>query len=163
SIPNIYAIGDCVGGPLLAHKASYEGMLAVDNILGKKRKIDYSIIPNCIYTDPEIASVGLSEEDAKVRYGDIKIAKFPYLGLGKAYLIGRTEGYIKMVGDAKGKILGIEIFGESACDLIGEAALAQAIGANVEDICRVVHAHPTLSELFQEAAHVFCGTAIHGA
>lgn len=161
SIRNIYAIGDCVGGPLLAHKASYEGILACDNILGKSRSIDYFNIPNCIYTDPEIASVGLSEDAAREAHADVRIAKFPYLASGKAYLLGKTEGWIKIVGDSNGTIFGIEIFGEGACDLIGEATLAKTVGVSIKDLSYVVHGHPTLSEIFQEAAHAFSGTAIH--
>lgn len=163
NIKNIFAIGDCVAGPLLAHKASYDGMVAVDNILGKSRAVDYSNVPNCIWTDPEIASVGLSEESSRTKYPDARVAKFPYLGSGKAYLMGRSEGFIKIIGDPKGNILGVEIFGEEACDLIGEAVLAKSCGINIKDWARVVHGHPTLSEIFQEAAHVFCGTPIHGA
>ncbi|MBI5143827.1 MAG: dihydrolipoyl dehydrogenase [Candidatus Omnitrophica bacterium] len=158
SISGIYAVGDCVGGPLLAHKASYEGILACDNILGKPRSIDYSNVPNCIYTDPEIASVGLNEEAARQNYADVRIGKFPYLASGKAYLLGKTEGYIKIVGDSKGTILGIEIFGEGSCDLIGEATLAKTVGVNIKDLSHIVHGHPTLSEIFQEAAQAFLGT-----
>lgn len=161
SVDNIYAVGDCINGPLLAHKASYDGILACDNILGEKRIADYSNIPSCIYTDPEIASVGLTEEDAKTRYQDAKVAKFPYMASGKALISGKTEGFIKMVGDSNGKILGIEIMGEEACDLIGEATLAKTVGMKIKDLCRVVHGHPTLSEIFQEAAHIFDGTGIH--
>jgi len=162
AIDNIYAIGDCItGGPLLAHKASYDGILACDNILGRERLADYSSVPNCVYTEPEIASVGLNEEEARAKYADVKIARFPYLGSGKAFLIGRTEGFIKIVGNSKGEILGIEIMGEEACDLVGEATLAKASGINIKDLSHVVHGHPTLSEIFQEAAHIFSGTAIH--
>ncbi len=158
---NIYAIGDCVSGPLLAHKASYDGMLACDNIMGKRRKTDYSNIPTCVWTDPEIASIGLTEEEAKISSSDIKIAKFPYLASGKAYLLAKSEGFAKIIGDQNGRILGVEIFGEGACDLIGEAALARTCGINVKDWQNVVHAHPTLSEILQEAAHIFCGKGIH--
>lgn len=158
---NIYAIGDCVSGPLLAHKASYDGMLACDNILGRVREVDYSNIPSCIWTEPEIASVGLSEEEAKAKYADARIAKFPYLASGKAYIEGKTEGFIKIMGDSKGAILGVEIFGKDACDLIGEAVLAKTLNVNIRDWAHVVHGHPTLSEILQEAAHIFCGTAIH--
>lgn len=158
---DIYAIGDCVAGPLLAHKASYDATVAIDNITGKNRKADYSNIPSCIWTDPEIASVGLSEEEAKATYPDARIAKFPYLASGKAYLEGETEGFVKIIGTAKGEILGVEIFGKDACNLIGEATLARTAGVNIADWSRVVHGHPTLSEVLQEAAHVFCGTPIH--
>lgn len=161
NVKNIYAIGDCVKGPMLAHKASYDGILACDNILGKNRRADYSNIPNCIWTDPEIASVGLSEEDAKAKYPDARVAKFPYLASGKAYLEGKTEGFAKIIGDSKGTILGVEIFGKGACDLIGEATLAKTAGVNIEGWAKTVHGHPTLSEILQEAAHVFCGTPIH--
>lgn len=160
-IGSIYAVGDCVAGPLLAHKASYDGMLAVGNILGDKRRADYSNVPNCIWTDPQIASVGMCEEEAKAKFPDAKAAKFPYLGSGKACIGGHVEGFVKIIGDARGVILGVEIFGHAACDLIGEATLARTAGVNIRDWARVVHGHPTLSEIFQEAAHVFCGTPIH--
>ncbi len=161
SVKNIYAIGDCVAGPLLAHKASYDGMVACDNIMGNARRVDYSGVPSCIWTDPEIASVGLNEEEARAKYPDLKIAKFPYLASGKACMMGKSEGFIKMMGDSKGKVLGVEIFGMEACDLIGEAGLAIYSGVNIKDWAHVIHGHPTLSEIFQEAAHIFTGTAIH--
>ncbi|MBU0605064.1 MAG: dihydrolipoyl dehydrogenase [Candidatus Omnitrophica bacterium] len=160
-IPSIYAVGDCVSGPQLAHKASYDGILAVDNILGGERKADYSNIPNCVWTEPEIASIGLCEEDAKAAHPDAKIAKFPYLASGKAYLEGEAEGFVKVIGTPAGEIIGVEIFGKDACNLIGEAALAKTRGVNIKDWSRVVHGHPTLSEIMQEACHVFCGTPIH--
>lgn len=159
---NIYAIGDCTRGPLLAHRASYDAIIAVDNILGCARKKDYSNVPNCIWTEPQIASVGMCEEEAKAKCPAAKVAKFPYLGSGKAYLMGKTDGYAKVIGDDKGSIMGVEIFGEGACDLIAEAALAKTAGVDIEEWCRVVHCHPTLSEIWQETAHVFCGTPIHG-
>lgn len=158
---NVYAIGDCVSGPMLAHKASYDAIVACDNILGKERKADYSNIPNCIWTDPEIASVGMTEEDARANHPDAKIAKFPYLASGKAFLMGKSEGFVKIIGDSKGVILGVEILGEGACDLIAEAVLAKTSGINIKDWALSVHGHPTLSEVLQEAAHIFCGTPIH--
>lgn len=161
SVKNVYAIGDCIGGPLLAHKASYDAMLACDNSIGKKRKADYSNVPNCIWTEPQIASVGLCEEEAKAKYPDTKVAKFPYLASGKAYLMGKLEGFTKIIGNSKGDILGVEIFGEGACDLIGEATLARTLGVNIKDWAGVIHGHPTLSEVLQEAVHIFCGTPIH--
>jgi dihydrolipoamide dehydrogenase len=159
---NIYAIGDCTRGPLLAHRASYDAIIAVDNILGCARKKDYSNVPNCIWTEPQIASVGMCEEEAKAKCPDARVAKFPYLGSGKAYLMGKTDGYAKVIGDDKRNIMGVEIFGEGACDLIAEAALAKTAGVDIEEWGRVVHCHPTLSEIWQETAHVFCGTPIHG-
>ena len=161
SVKNIYAIGDCVSGPQLAHKASYDGILAVDNILGGSRVRDYSNIPNCIWTEPEIASVGLTEEEAKVKYQDLHIAKFPYLASGKAFILGKNEGFAKVIGSSKGDIIGVEIFGVGACELIAEAVMARTIGLNIKDWAHVVHGHPTLSEILQEAARIFCGTPIH--
>ncbi|MCX5686835.1 MAG: dihydrolipoyl dehydrogenase [Candidatus Omnitrophica bacterium] len=160
-VKNIFAIGDCVAGPLLAHKASYDAMLAVDNICQKMRKVDYSNVPNCIWTNPEIASVGLTEEEAKAKYPDLKVARFPYLASGKAFIKGAVEGYAKIMGDSKGCIIGVEIFGDEACDLIGEAVLAKTMGIKIGDWAGVVHGHPTLSEILQEAAHIFSGTPIH--
>lgn len=161
NVKGIYAIGDCVKGPLLAHKASYDGILACDNILGHARSVDYTNVPSCIYTDPEIASIGLGEEEAKAQFPGAKTAKFPYLASGKAYLMGKSEGYIKITGDKDGKFLGCEIMGEGACDLISEGVIFKTLGLNIKDLANIVHGHPTLSEIFQEAAHVFCGSAIH--
>jgi len=155
TVNNIFAIGDCVAGPQLAHRASYDGILACDNILGDSRKTDYSNCPSCIWTEPEIASVGLTEEEAKANHPDCKVAKFPYLGSGKAYLLGKQEGYAKIIGDAAGRILGVEIFGYGACELIAEAVLAKTAGINIKDWARAIHGHPTLSEILQEAAQVF--------
>ena len=155
SVQNIFAIGDCVAGPLLAHRASYDGILACDNISGLTRTADYSNCPSCIWTEPEIASVGLTEEEAKARYPDCKVAKFPYLGSGKAYLLGRQEGYAKIIGDSGGGILGVEIFGYGACELIAEAVLAKTAGINIKDWAAAIHGHPTLSEILQEAAQAF--------
>lgn len=161
NVSGIYAIGDCVGAPLLAHKASYDAMAACDNIRGEPRKADYSNIPSCIWTDPEIASVGMTEEEAKAKHPDAKIAKFPYLGSGKAFIEGKTEGFVKIIGDSSGRILGVEILGKGACDLISEAVLARTMRINIRDWARSVHGHPTLSEVLQEAAHIFCGSGIH--
>ena len=155
SVQNIFAIGDCVAGPLLAHRASYDGILACDNILGGTRTADYSNCPTCIWTEPEIASVGMTEEEAKAKYPGCKTAKFPYLGSGKAYLLGKQEGYAKVIGDPGGMILGVEIFGYGACELIAEAVLAKTAGINIKDWAGAIHGHPTLSEILQEAAQVF--------
>jgi dihydrolipoamide dehydrogenase len=161
SVASVFAIGDCVEGPQLAHKASYDGMVACDNILGNERKADYSSVPSCVYTDPEIAIVGLTEEEARERHPDAKIAKFHYLSSGKAFLMGRHEGFIKLIGNSKHAILGVEIMGEGACELISEAVLAKSSNLTIDDLARAVHPHPSISEIFQEAAHIFRGKAIH--
>jgi len=162
NVRGVWAIGDIAdGGPMLAHAASYEGIVACDAMLGEERAIDYSVIPNCVYTEPGIATVGMGEEEAKKRSGEVRVAKFPFTASGKANVIGKTEGFIKVIGDRTGKIMGIEIFGSDAHELIGEASLALSLGANVEDLARTVHCHPTLSEIFQDVAHSFLGTPIH--
>lgn len=158
---HVYAIGDCVDGPQLAHKASYDAILACDNILGRNRQADYSVIPSCIWTDPEIASVGLPEDEAKARHPSVRVAKFPYLASGKAYIEAKTEGFVKIIGDESGRLLGVEIMGALACELIGEAVLAISQKMTVEEWGAVVHGHPTISETLQEASHVFCKHAIH--
>lgn len=163
NIANIYAVGDCIAGPQLAHKASYDGMVACDNIMGKKRKADYRFIPTCIWTDPEIACVGVSEESAKEKSLNYKIAKFQMSACGKACIDGSTDGYVKLIGSDDGRVVGVEIIGSDACNLIGEAAVAVSSGISIADWSRVVHGHPTLSEIFQEAGHVFCGTPLHSA
>jgi dihydrolipoamide dehydrogenase len=136
-------------------------MVACDNILGKPRRVDYRIIPSCIYTDPEIATCGIQEDEAKKMPLDYKAVKFPYLACGKAHVLSKTDGFIKIIGEKGGKVLGIEIFGEGACDLIGEASLAISSGATVRELAGAVHGHPTLSEMFGEAAHLFLGKPIH--
>jgi dihydrolipoamide dehydrogenase len=131
-------------------------------MLGAARTVDYSNIPSCIWTEPEIASVGLTEEEAKSSCPEAKIAKFPYLGSGKAFVLGKSEGYIKIAAKPDGTILGVEIFGKGACELIAEPVLAKTAGVNMRQWAHVVHAHPTLSEVVQEAVHVFFGTPLHG-
>lgn len=158
---NIFAIGDCVSGPQLAHKASYDAFIAVDNIAGKDRRPDYSVIPNCIWTEPEIAAIGINDEEAKTHGPNARIVKFPYLASGKAYIKGRTDGYVKIIGDSDGRLLGAEIFGEGACEMISEIALAKSQGIRIGQWVHAVHAHPTISETVQEALHLFLGTPIH--
>lgn len=161
SVKGIYSIGDVIGEPMLAHAASYEGIVACDNIAGKRRKVDFASIPHCIYTDPEIATCGMSEDEAKKGGADVKVAKFPYSASGKANVIGKGDGFVKIVGDGSGRVLGVEIFGEGACDLIGEASLAIANRMTVEAMARAVHGHPTISEVMGEASRLFLGTPIH--
>lgn len=162
NVPNIYAGGDIIGGVLLAHVASHEGIAAINNMRGESKKIDYSAVPNCIFTNPEIATVGLSEKDAKSKFKDVKVSRFPYTALGKACAIGKTEGFVKIIGDSSTeKILGVHIMGPHATDLIGEATLAVKEGLKVSSLIETIHAHPTLTEAVHEAALGFYNKSIH--
>lgn len=150
----IYAIGDVNGPPLLAHVASEEGIAAVEFIMGKRDKtIDHLRIPACIYCQPEIAVIGLSEEQAQARGYEVKIGKFPFRALGKAIAAGHEEGFVKLVVDKEyGEILGCHIIGHGATDLIAEAGLARTLEATTAELSGTVHAHPTLPEAIMEAA-----------
>lgn len=163
SIPGIYAIGDVNGGILLAHVASYEGILAVENaLLNTKRKADYTVVPRCVFTDPEVAGVGLTEKEAQTKGIEYKIAIFPFRGLGKAQAIGKYEGHVKLIVDpSSDKLLGAAIVGAHATDLIAELALAIQTGLTVEQIGNTIHAHPTLAESIMEAAHTAHDKGIH--
>jgi len=153
SIPNIYAIGDVTGGILLAHVASAEGTVAAANAMGKQNHMNYSVVPSCIYTSPELASVGLSEEQAISQGTDIVIGKSQFVGSGKALAMGENKGLVKIIAEAgSGKILGVHILGPQATSLISEAALAIKLGATVEDVADTIHAHPSLPETLMEAA-----------
>lgn len=163
SMPSVYAIGDLTPGPQLAHVASAEGILAVEHIAGHEvRPIDYSRIPGATYTSPEVASVGLTEKQALEKGYTVKVGRFPWAALGKAAVIGETEGLVKIVADERyGEILGVHIMGPSATDLIAEACVAMQCEATVEELYRTVHAHPTLSEGIMEAGHGVFGIPIH--
>jgi dihydrolipoamide dehydrogenase len=159
----VWAIGDVIGGIMLAHVASYEGVCAVENIVGNANRIpDYHAAPNCIYTEPEIAHVGLGEKDAKDQGFDVKIGRFPFAAAGRALTLGQTEGFVKVIADASsGKLLGAHIIGPRATDLIAAAALAIQNGLTLEQIDLTIHAHPTLPESLMEAALAAQGRAIH--
>lgn len=162
NVPSIYAIGDVTGGLLLAHKASKEGIVAAENVMGQKKKMDYRVVPRTTWTDPEVGSVGYTEQGAKDAGYEVKVGKFPFRGLGRAMALGKTEGIVKLVADAKtDELLGAHIIGPSASDLIAEAATAMALETTVEELAATIHAHPTLSESIMEAAHVLEGRAIH--
>lgn len=162
SAQNIYAVGDVKGGYLLAHVASHEGIVACDNIAGRARKMDYDAIPLCVYTDPEMASVGLTEEEARQKEITVKTAKFPFRGIGKPHITNEKEGFIKIVGEAEsGETLGIQMLGSGAALLAGEAGVIVRNKMKIEDICGLIHAHPTLSEVFTEAAFVYNKTPLH--
>ena len=161
--PGVWAIGDVIGGIMLAHIASYEGICAVENIAGNgNRTPDYHAAPNCIYTDPEIAHVGLGEKEAKEKGLDVKIGKFPFAASGRALTLGQSEGFVKVIADSgSGKILGAHIIGPRATDLIAEATLAIQNELTMEQLDLTIHAHPTLPESLMEAALAAQGRAIH--
>ena len=162
NIPEIYAIGDVVGPPMLAHKASKEGIVAAEVIGGLNSEADFRAIPGVVFTDPEIATVGLTEAQAKEKGYEPIVGKFPFTALGRALIAGETEGFTKIVGDKQSSlVLGVHIVGAEASDLISEAALAIEMGATLEDIGLTVHPHPTLPEAIMEAAEAAKGKAIH--
>jgi len=163
SAPDVWAIGDVIGGVMLAHVASYEGVLAVENMAGHaNRTPDYRAVPNCVYTDPEIANVGLGEDEAKKQGHEVKIGRFPFAASGRAMTLGSNEGAIKIVADAADDtILGVQMVGPRVTDLVAEATLAVQHRLTLKDINLTIHAHPTLSESFMEAALAANGEAIH--
>jgi len=153
NIKNIYAAGDIKGGMLLAHVASREGIVAVEHMAGNSQPIDYNVIPNCIFTHPEIASVGLNEKLAKAKGLDIKARKFLFSAIGKAHVLGETDGFIKLVVDNKSdKILGCQIIGPHATELIAELSPCIQFNITSEKLASVIHAHPTLSEIICEVS-----------
>lgn len=153
NIPGVFAIGDVALFPPLAHTASVQGEVVVENLKGNQTRYDASVIPNCIFTLPEISGVGLTEEQAREHYGDaVKTSSFPFAALGRAQILGETAGIVKFVTDSDGKMLGAHILGPRASDLIAELALALHMGANAADIAHTIHAHPTLPEAIHEAA-----------
>lgn len=164
SVPHIYAIGDVVNTPWLAHVASAEGILAAEHMAGyaEARPVNYDLVPGCTYCDPEVASVGLTEAQAKERGYDVTVGKFPFSALGKAGILQRPEGFVKVVREKKyDELLGVHIIGAHATDLIGEACVALSVESTNEELIRTMHAHPTLSEAVMEAAHAAIGHAIH--
>lgn len=162
TIPHIYTIGDIIPGPALAHKASYEGKVVAEAIAGLPSAFDYKVIPAVVFSDPEIASVGLSEIEAKQQGFEVMVGKFPFAANARALSLSASEGFVKLVGDNKtGLILGGQIVGISASDLIPEIALAIEMGTTMEDLALTIHAHPTLGELSAEAAEAALGHPIH--
>ena len=162
-VPHIYAIGDVVNTPWLAHVASAEGILAVEHMAGLPgRPIDYDRIPAVTYCEPEVASVGLTEAQARERGYDVATGKFPFTALAKAAIEGHTEGFVKVVRETRyDELLGVHIIGRHATDLIAEACVALQVESTTEELFRTIHAHPTLSEALAEAAHAAVGHAIH--
>jgi dihydrolipoamide dehydrogenase len=162
NIPGIYAIGDVIRGPMLAHKAMDEGMALAERFAGQKTSVDYDAIPAVVYTWPEVASVGRTEEELKAVGISYRIGKFPFTANPRARTNGYTEGFVKILADSESdRVLGVHIIGPDAGTLIAEAVLAKEFGASAEDIARTCHAHPTLSEALKEAALAVDGRAIH--
>lgn len=162
NIPGIYAIGDAVGGYLLAHVASHEGIVACNNIMGQESAMDYGSVPLCIYTNPQMSMTGMTQDEAKEKGYEVKVVKFPFRGIGKSHAIGQKDGFVKIIGDEKtGTVLGVQMIGHQVTELIAEASLAVKKKMKVEDISEMIHAHPTLSEGLMEAAFSFTGKAIH--
>jgi dihydrolipoamide dehydrogenase len=162
NVPHVYAIGDVAGQPMLAHKASREGIVAAEVIAGLPSAADYRLVPAVIFTDPEVGSVGMSEEQAKAAGYDPVVGKFPFSVNGRAIALGETAGMCKVVADRKTDlVLGVHIVGPEATNLIAEATLAIEMGARVEDLAATIHAHPTLAEVVMEAAEALHKKAIH--
>ena len=162
SVDSIYAIGDVNGKAMLAHTASAEGIIAVENICGIASVMNYDRIPTAIYIQPEIASVGLTEAQARAKYKDIKIGKFPLAANGKAKIAGESRGFIKVITEASyGEIVGVHIFSIHATDMISESVVAMTLEATAEELSKAIHPHPTVSEIYQEAFHAVSGKAIH--
>ncbi len=162
SAPNIYAAGDAIGGIMLAYVAMEEGTVAAENALGKNSTIDYQAVPRCTFTLPELASVGLTKEEATAQGYQVQVGKFPFSANSMATILGERQGLIKIIAEQKyGQILGVHIAGPRATDLIAEAALAMKMDATPQEIVATVHAHPTLSEALREAALDVSGETIH--
>lgn len=162
SNPNVYAIGDIVPGAALAHKASYEGKVAAEAIVGHASVVDYRCIPTVVFSDPEMASVGLSEEEAKQQYGEVAIGRFPYAANGRAVALNADAGFVKLVADkSSGLLVGAQVVGHEASNLIAELGLAIEMSATLEDIALTIHAHPTLGEMVMESAEMALGSPIH--
>jgi dihydrolipoamide dehydrogenase len=162
SIPHIHAIGDIVPGPALAHKASYEGKVAAEAIAGEASAVDYRAIPAVVFSDPEIATVGWNEKEAKEQGYDVVTGRFPFGANGRALALNAGEGFVKIVADrSSGQLLGAQIIGHEASNLVAEVGLAIEMGATLEDVALTIHAHPTLGEMVMEASEGALGHPIH--
>jgi dihydrolipoamide dehydrogenase len=161
-VPNVYAVGDVAGQPMLAHKGSKEGLVAAAVIAGQAEEYDAKCVPAVIFTSPEMASVGLTEAQAAEQGLEVKSGSFPFAASGRAMSLMETDGFVKVVADAKtDEVLGVHMVGPEVTELIAEAALAIELGATAEDMARTIHAHPTLPEAMMEAAEAVHGAAVH--
>jgi dihydrolipoamide dehydrogenase len=162
NLPNVYAIGDVVRGPMLAHKSSEEGVAVAELIAGQSSHVNLDTVPWVIYTSPEIAWVGQNEQQLREAGVDYRSGMFPFTANGRARSLGETNGFIKILADADSdRILGVHVMGPFASELIAEATVAMEFGASAEDIARIVHAHPSLSEVMHEAALAVADRALH--
>ncbi|HXF62446.1 MAG TPA: FAD-dependent oxidoreductase, partial [Caldilineaceae bacterium] len=166
NVPHIYAIGDCTGKLALAHVASAQGIVAAETIAGVETvpipADRYIMLPRCTFCNPQVASLGMTEAQAKEKGYEVKVGKFPFMPNGKAQALGQRIGFVKIIADAKyGEILGAHLVGHSVTELLPELSLAQFMEITPAEIARTVHSHPTLSEAIMEAAHVLEGHAIH--
>ena len=162
SVKNIYAIGDVIDGPMLAHKAEEEGIATAELIAGQSGHVNYDVIPGVVYTSPEVASIGKTEEQLKENNIKYKVGKFSFMANSRAKAINEAEGFVKMLSDYEtDKVLGVHIIGSHAGEMIAEVGVAMEFGASSEDIARTCHAHPTFSEAIKEAALSVDKRAIH--
>ncbi len=162
TVPGVYAIGDVIAGPMLAHKAEEEGVACVERMAGVAGHVNYDCIPSVVYTWPELASVGLTEEEARASGRAVNVGTFPFLANGRAKAMGEKDGQVKILADAAtDRVLGAHIVGPRASDLIAEVVVAMELGASAEDLARSVHAHPTLPEAVKEAALAVAGRSLH--
>jgi dihydrolipoamide dehydrogenase len=162
SVPGVYAIGDVISGPMLAHKAEDEGIAVAEILAGQAGHVNYDSIPSVIYTAPEVASVGKTEEELKQAGVEYKVGKFPFTANGRAKVNRTTEGFVKVLADAHtDRVLGVHIIGADAGTMIAEAAVLMEFGGSAEDLARTCHAHPTLNEAVKEAALAVDKRALH--
>jgi len=162
NVAKIYAVGDCASPYMLAHVAMAEGEIAAENVAGGEREMDYSVVPSCVFTSPELASVGRSELDCQKAGIPVKVGRFPMVGNGRALTLGEAEGIVKIVADSKyERVLGVHILGPNATELISAACMAMKVEATVEEIAQLIFAHPTVGEALKEAALSVQGRAIH--
>jgi dihydrolipoamide dehydrogenase len=160
-VDGIYAVGDVAGDPMLAHTASAEGIVAAETIAGEPAAFDTRAIPAAVFTDPEIATVGLTESEAEAEGFDPVVGEMPFNASGRALTVGETAGFVRIVASADGFVLGAQIVGPEASELIAEPTLAIEMGATLEDVVATIHTHPTLAEAVMEAAENALGQAIH--
>ncbi|MCJ7509955.1 MAG: dihydrolipoyl dehydrogenase [Dehalococcoidia bacterium] len=162
SVQNVYAAGDVLGLYMLAYVASYQGIIAAENALGGRRQADYRAVPNCVYTLPEVASVGLREEEARAQGVSYKVSRFPFSALARAQILGQPSGLVKLIcEEPSGRVLGVHILGPRATDIIGEGVLALQMGATAQDLAHTMHGHPNLSEAIYEAAWGIIDSPFH--